>query len=64
MHLEDMLECVRLVDRVLSNVEVLSDRDYRVPSKVQHEVLHAVRDLCGRRPVPTYPLPTPIEEAA
>jgi glycine hydroxymethyltransferase len=52
---DDARYCAELIDLVLSAVEVLGDREYRLPASVRESVRARVADLCARRPVPGYP---------
>jgi glycine hydroxymethyltransferase len=56
MEAGEMKECVELIDCVLSSVEQLGEREYRVPADVRVRVERGVRELCQRRPIRTYPL--------
>jgi glycine hydroxymethyltransferase len=53
---DDARYCAELIDLVLSAVEVLGDREYRLPAGVRESVRARVADLCARRPMPGYPV--------
>lgn len=61
---EIMPECARLAHRVLSSVVPDGDRDYTLDPAVRDEVRGAVRELCDRFPIPTYPLSVAQAKAA
>lgn len=49
-----MQDCAVLVDKVLSNIEPIGDREYRIDSSIVNDVKSEVRDLCKRYPIPNY----------
>lgn len=52
----EMQQCVVLIDRVLSAIEVLDDRHYRLDHTVRDAVQIEVRQLCERFPIASYHL--------
>jgi glycine hydroxymethyltransferase len=48
--------CAPLVDRVLSSVRPVSDKEFELDDAVVSEVREEVRELCRRFPIPNYPL--------
>ena len=53
-----MPHCVALVDRVLSGVKPRGDREYDLDPALKESVVAEVRELCGRYPIPCYPVPS------
>jgi glycine hydroxymethyltransferase len=60
----EMRECVELVDQVLTALEPVSEREHRLDARVRERVEGAVRELCLRRPIATYPAPHAAARAA
>jgi len=52
----DMADCVDLIDRVLSSIQVLGDTDYRLDDRVREAVQAEVKRLCECFPLPRYPI--------
>lgn len=52
---DDMRECVELIDRVLTSTENVDDKQYRIAPGVREATEEAVRAICRRRPISTYP---------
>ena len=52
----DMNQCAELVDKVLSSVRVLGERDYMLDDTVRESVRSQVEQLCSLFPIPRYPL--------
>jgi glycine hydroxymethyltransferase len=50
-----MPRCAALIDRVLSSIRVLGEREYELDSAVRESVRAEVRELCQRFPIPHYP---------
>jgi glycine hydroxymethyltransferase len=55
MTAEDMRECVDLIDRVLTSTRNISDKEFEIAPGVRAAVEQAVRAICRRRPISTYP---------
>ena len=53
----DMVECVDLIHEVLSQVEQVSDKEYKLDPALQASVEERVRAIARRRPISTYPAP-------
>lgn len=51
-----MQQCVELIDRVLTSLDVRNDYDYAMPNAVGNSVRADVSKLCKRFPIPAYPL--------
>jgi glycine hydroxymethyltransferase len=54
----DAAACADLIHGVVSSVEPLGDRDYRLPPTVRDAVRARVAELCKRYPLPGYPSPS------
>jgi hypothetical protein len=52
-----MVECVDLVDEVLSGLKQRDDRTYDLPAELQRSVATRVRAIVYRRPIRNYPVP-------
>ncbi len=52
---EEMIDCADLVHHVLCSIEVVNEREYRLPAAVRQTVRARVRQLCLKFPIPTYP---------
>ncbi|HEX8136904.1 MAG TPA: serine hydroxymethyltransferase [Pyrinomonadaceae bacterium] len=50
-----MKRCAALIDRVLTSIDVLGERDYRLDGRVRDEVRAEVTHLCQEFPIPRYP---------
>ena len=50
-----MSVCAGLVDRVLTSIRVVSDREYELDAATRASVREEVADLCRRFPIPGYP---------
>lgn len=57
----DMSECVDLIHDVLTSLEQIDDKTYRVPAEKQAETLERVQAIAKRRPITTYPAPNEWE---
>ena len=53
----DMVECVDLIHEILSSLEQVSDKEYRLDPDLQSSVEARVRAIAQRRPISTYPAP-------
>lgn len=53
----EMKECANLIDRVLTSVDILGERNYTLDKNVADQVRDDVKNLCGRFPISRYPLP-------
>lgn len=56
MGADEMVECAGLIDRVLSSVQVLGERDYALDTVIEKSVQADVKELCRRFPIPRYPI--------
>jgi len=52
----EMKRCADLIDKVLTSIEVLGERDYRLDKRVRDSVRNDVKNLCEEFPIPRYPL--------
>ena len=60
MDTAEAVYCAELIDEVLSAVEPLGTREYRLSSALREHTAARVRDLCARFPIPGYPaVPAP-----
>ncbi len=57
MERADMVECVDLVDELLSGVKQLDDRTYDLPEELLMSVTARVRAIARRCPIRNYPVP-------
>jgi glycine hydroxymethyltransferase len=57
MERPDMVECVDLIDELLTGVKQLDDRTYDLPVELQRSVSARVRTLAHRHPIRNYPVP-------
>lgn len=48
-------ECVLLIDKVLSKVEPVNDKEYLIEPKIVDEVQNRIMELCRCYPIPQYP---------
>lgn len=53
---EEMPLCAELIDQVLSSVEPLGDRDFRLDETKKMSVRSGVESACEQFPIPRYPL--------
>lgn len=53
----DMADCVALIDQVLRAVGPIDARRYRLDESLAQQTREAVREICVRRPIGTYPTP-------
>jgi len=51
----DMVECVDVIDRILTGTEQLADKEYVISAEAKAAADAAVAVLCRRRPITTYP---------
>jgi glycine hydroxymethyltransferase len=58
MRPSEMKHCARLIDRVLSSIVVLGERDYELDGSVKASVRAEVEHLCHYFPIPFYPVPS------
>ena len=56
MDADEMPKCADLIDIVLSTVEVLGNRDYRLDEEVKQSIRTDIKDICTRFPIPDYPM--------
>jgi glycine hydroxymethyltransferase len=64
MEPSDMTHCVELIEQVLTGVQQVNEREYRLPTELRARVESEVRELCRRRPIGTYPAPFVAARAA
>jgi glycine hydroxymethyltransferase len=64
MEPSDMVECVELIHEILTSIEQVSDKEYRLPNSLQSRIEERVRQICQRRPISTYPAPVTASKAA
>jgi glycine hydroxymethyltransferase len=57
---DEMKRCADLIDKVLTSITVLGDRDHTLDSRVIDSVRDEVSRLCKEFPIPRYPLPKSI----
>ena len=55
MEPSDMIACAELIDRVLTAVQPVDDRSYRLPAEVRDLARADVAMLCRAFPIPGYP---------
>lgn len=53
---DDMPQCADLIHQVLSTVKVIGEREYELSKDVRRSVQTSVKQLCGRFPIPRYPV--------
>jgi glycine hydroxymethyltransferase len=58
MRMDDAAACAELINLVISSVQPLGDREYRLAQRTRDAVRDRVTELCGKYPIPGYPLPS------
>ncbi len=54
LNADQMEECGELIDRVLSSINIVSDKEYKLDQSVISEVKNKVKSICDHHPIPNY----------